>query len=253
MADESRTNYYDTAFFQKPEALFKDEDRLKKAFKIIEKHPEGHLLDIGCGSGGISLILKETMPLMDLYGVDISQDAVCIANKRGLKAFQADLNSSKLPFHDNSFDLVFCGEVIEHIFDTDFLLDEANRVLKPGGTLILTTPNLAAWYNRGALLFGFQPSIAVSLQNPEVGKPMKKAFKKQSSGGSEAHIRFFTKGAIRDLLKIHRFEILSIQGSYYKEPTKQSRILRLMFLFDKFFGHFSGFGVDLVIEARKLS
>jgi len=42
----------------------------------------------------------------------------------------------------NRFDLVFAGELIEHLYDTDYFFEEANKVLKAGGYLIITTPNL---------------------------------------------------------------------------------------------------------------
>lgn len=245
--------YYSKAYFRKPEELFREEDRLKKVLKILAKHSGGILLDIGCGSGGITTVLKETMKPGDAYGVDISPEAVALAREKGIKAYKVDVNKSRLPFKDNFFDVVFCGEVIEHLFDPDFLLDEVYRVLKLGGILILTTPNLGAWYNRGALLLGFQPSISASLQNPEVGKPFKNAFKKQSAGGSEAHIRFFTKRALEQLLKIHGFEILSIKGSFYGKSKRSHFIFKAMFILDEFFVHFPSLATDLIIETKKMN
>ena len=60
---------------------------------------------------------------------------------------------------ENDFvDAVVAGDVIEHIFDTDMFLSELHRILRPGGVLILTTPNLAWWWSRLRLLAGRPPA-----------------------------------------------------------------------------------------------
>jgi SAM-dependent methyltransferase len=251
MVESSGKGYYTNAYFNKSEELFKTENRLNKVLKIIAKHPDEILLDIGCGSGGITAFLKKAMKPRDVYGVEISSEAVESARAEGIKAFEVDISISKLPFTDSFFDVVFCGEVIEHLFDPDFFLDEVYRVLKPNGTIILTTPNLGAWFNRGALLLGFQPSISVSLRNPEVGKPFGKTFEKKTSGGSEAHIRFFTKRALEELLQIHGFRIQSLQGSFYSKPANHQYISKFMYSFDQVFANFPSLATDLIAEARK--
>ena len=251
MIEEPRQNYYRKAYFKNSRSDFICENRLQKILRILEKHSGGTLLDVGCGSGEITIFIKETINFSGVYGVDISEEAVSLACEKGIRAFKADLSISQLPFENDFFDIIICGEVIEHLFDTDFFLEEVYRVLKPKGVAVVTTPNLGAWYNRWALIFGFQPSISVSLQNPQVGKPFEKAFKKQSSGGSEAHIRFFPQRALEKLLIIHRFKILATHGSYYAKPKNSHFILKLMFLLDKLFSHFPSFSTDLIVEATK--
>ena len=63
------------------------------------------------------------------------------------------------------------SELIEHLVDTDSALDEAWRVLKPGGWLLLSTPNLAAWYNRGLLALGVQPVFSEVSLRGVFGRP----------------------------------------------------------------------------------
>ncbi len=62
-----------------------------------------------------------------------------------------------LPFPDESFDLVWCSEVIEHLHDPGAAVNELRRVTKRGGELVLTTPNSYAWLFRLAALFGLTP------------------------------------------------------------------------------------------------
>lgn len=72
------------------------------------------------------------------------------------ECLQVDANQ-RLPFEDGRFDLVWCSEVIEHLVDPAFSLGELRRVTKPGGLLVLTTPNSYAWLFRFIALFGLTP------------------------------------------------------------------------------------------------
>lgn len=69
-----------------------------------------------------------------------------------------------LPFEDDSFDLVWCAEVIEHLRDPERALAEFRRVAKPGGDILLTTPNSYAWLFRLIALFGLTPQ---RIQRPD--------------------------------------------------------------------------------------
>lgn len=102
------------------------------------------LLDIGCGDGTNMNWLGAYAER--LYGSDYNAVRLARARKRMPDAtlFLADILD--YPAHDNSFDVVFFNHVIEHIPDDARALETIFRILKPGGLLILGTPNEGAWW-----------------------------------------------------------------------------------------------------------
>jgi len=94
------------------------------------------ILDVGCGTG---INLKYLQILGDVYGLDISKNALIFSQNRGLPSLICG-SADKLPFKDELFDLVLALDVIEHIDEDLSAVRELNRVLKPGGRLILTVP-----------------------------------------------------------------------------------------------------------------
>lgn len=108
----------------------------------------GKALDLGCRDGYWSEKLKEQG--YDVVAVDIEPH---YAN-----ALRVDANE-RLPFNDDEFDLVWCAEVIEHLTDPEFTIRECKRVLKPGGVLLLTTPNRGFWLYRVIGWTGLLPAV----------------------------------------------------------------------------------------------
>jgi SAM-dependent methyltransferase len=97
----------------------------------------GTTLDVGCGS---SHILRD---LPEAVGVDILFRKLRYALRWGRPVVQASIFA--LPFVDQSFDNVVCSQVIEHIPGDDLALAELIRVLRPGGVLVLGTPDYGRW------------------------------------------------------------------------------------------------------------
>jgi SAM-dependent methyltransferase len=99
--------------------------------------PVGDALDIGCGDGR----LTELLPAERVTAADVSATALERARARLPEARMVELEpDAALPLEDWAFDLVLCAETLEHVRDVQLLLSEARRVLRPGGTLALTTP-----------------------------------------------------------------------------------------------------------------
>lgn len=99
------------------------------------------VLDYGCGTGyGTNILAKDAI---SVTGVDISDETINYAqsNFSSKNTNFLKIENEKLPFEDNSFDLVTSFQVIEHVFHLKNYLHEIKRVLKPGGLLLITTPD----------------------------------------------------------------------------------------------------------------
>ncbi len=173
----------------------------------LEKHSlSGHLklLDIGCGTGaGTRLVASGHTGECIIFGIDVSMSSLNTAFLRSINPILAEIDVSNLPVQDNSMDVVILDEVIEHVVETDRLLGEIYRVLVPGGLLLLSTPNLAAWFNRIALLLGIQPAYSEVSFRKIYGRP-----------GSEVvgHLRLFTLKSLVELVEDSGFNVRKVKG-----------------------------------------
>lgn len=113
------------------------------------------ILDIGCNDGFVSKYLKKESNIV--VGIEVNEELAKSAKGRIDKVIIQDLEE-RWQVEDQSFDIIYAGYVLEHIFDTDFILDECYRVLKPDGTLIISVPNIGYLLHRFELLFGKVPS-----------------------------------------------------------------------------------------------
>lgn len=104
------------------------------------------ILDVGCGDGGFVVALKNYSYSSSVKGCDLSADNVEMAQLRGEKygidpgVFTA-CDDVKLPFPDNSFDVVVMFDVLEHVSHISEVLSEVSRVLRSGGCFFSSTPN----------------------------------------------------------------------------------------------------------------
>jgi 2-polyprenyl-3-methyl-5-hydroxy-6-metoxy-1,4-benzoquinol methylase len=208
------------------------DDRLKKvieiALKINKTCPSKRILDVGCGDGVFTQFLGETLHAEEIYGVDLSGKAVKIARSKRVNAVKIDVNEQDLPFQPEYFDLVFAGEVVEHLFDVDHFLTEVYRVLKLGGVFIITTPNLASLYNRVAMLLGYQPfRTYVSIRN-DVGHLVKIDRVENGVLGSSDHIRLFTYRSLYELLTVFDFKVVKSLGVHSRIFQTNYRLLRIV-------------------------
>ncbi|MBI4972714.1 MAG: class I SAM-dependent methyltransferase [Candidatus Omnitrophica bacterium] len=213
-------------------------DRFWKSLEIIKELKPKRLLDAGCRHGFFSLRIKQETGA-EVHGVDISDNALKSAIKKGIICKQSDL-SKKIPHHSETFDVVFSGEVIEHLQDPDAFLCECWRVLKPGGYLVLSTPNMASWYNRILLLFGIQPIFSEVSSKKTLGRKFR--FFGQGSN-AVGHLRLYTLLGLKDLLELCDFRLVRSVGAFI--PS-----IPLSFI-DDFFSFFPSLSSALIIVAVK--
>lgn len=168
-------------------------EMLDDYFKESNKKAKNDLkiLDIGCGSGKITNIIKNKG--YDVYGLDFSYEAVRKAIQLGIHADICNLDEG-IKGSNNSFDVVWAGDIIEHVFDPIGLLKEANRVLRKGGKLLITIPNDVGLITRIRILFGISYQAQM-----------------YKSAGYFKHHTFFTLDLIKFMLENARFKIKEVQ------------------------------------------
>jgi SAM-dependent methyltransferase len=116
------------------DAYYRDYVEKKKAKR--EKGPF-RILDIGSGKGN-HLVGFGRCGLKP-YGLDKRDECVKVLEKFDIR--ECNIEKEKFPFRDNYFDFVFSKSVLEHVNNTDNMLQEAKRVLKPGGIAVMMTPD----------------------------------------------------------------------------------------------------------------
>jgi SAM-dependent methyltransferase len=194
------------------------------------------ILDVGCGDGAATAEAVRVSPGHRVLGLDWSPDSIGRASRLGLTLVRATAEPPGLPVRSGAADVVIMSELIEHLVDTDAALDEAHRVLKPGGTLLLSTPNLAAWYNRGLLALGVQPVFSEVSLRGVYGRP-----------GSQVagHLRMFTRRALTGLLAASGFGDIVVSGARYHDVPRPLRPL------DRVFCGWPSAASILLVRARK--
>jgi SAM-dependent methyltransferase len=203
------------------------------------------IIDVGCGDG---MCTELTADLADrlggghhVAGVDWAAGPLKQAAERGLTLVRGALDSGSgeqggLPFASGSVDVVILSEVVEHLVDTDQGLSELYRILRPGGHLVLSTPNLAAWFNRGLLLAGVQPIFSEVSFRRVYGRPGEVV---------AGHLRLFTSRALAGFLADQGFADIRLSGACYHDVPRPLRPL------DRLFRHIPALAAILMVHARK--
>ncbi|GGL68345.1 hypothetical protein GCM10010129_09640 [Streptomyces fumigatiscleroticus] len=174
------------------------------------------VLDVGCGDGTAAAVAAPVLAGHRLLGVDWSQHALRHARARLPCVVRGELTGGGLPVRSGAVDVVLCGEVVEHLVDPDTALDELRRVLRPGGHLLLSTPNLAAWYNRVLLAAGVQPVFSEVSLRAVHGRPGSRV---------AGHLRLYTARALREFVTAAGFEVVRLAGAPFHGVPRPLRPL----------------------------
>jgi len=183
--DENYRIFYEN---RQAEALSLDEPRRRQLSQWLARFAPasgGRALDIGCWMGDFARLLP---PDWEKWGIDLERHPLLPPE---VNFCQANLEE-EIPVPENSFDLVFAGEIIEHLKATQAFLDRCFRVLRSGGLLILTTPNLSCWLN----LWRWY----------RLGQP----FCVNSDTGQDGHLRYLAPLTLKSALQKAGFEVLDL-------------------------------------------
>ena len=114
--------------------------------------PASRVLDVGCSSGYLAeqLVARGCT----VVGLELDPLAGKLAERWCERVIVGDVERKELDLEPASFDVVLCGDILEHLRDPQAALERWRPLLQPGGTLVLSTPNVANWSIRLGLLFG---------------------------------------------------------------------------------------------------
>lgn len=188
---------------------------------ILEKSSDkgNSILEIGAVPGQLTIILKKLG--YNITGADINPDRVqSLWSRHNIQVHKADIEQEPLPIPSDSYDEILFVEIIEHLrINPLYALREAYRVLKPGGRIILSTPNITP-FDRIDFLFG------KDYQEDPV-----EAFTKLETLGHMGHLRIYTFNEIQNFLKHVGFEVDShaYMGRLIRIGWKAKLIMMLLF------------------------
>lgn len=165
-----------------------------------------HILDVGCARGGYGKLLKKTRPEIYIAGIEMNPTLAIEAKTHYDKVYISPVE--QVDFSEN-FDLVNCGDVLEHLPDPLKVLRHLRSCLKPGGRLIASVPNIGHWSVVKDLLQGTFEYIPVGLL-------------------CTSHIRWFTENSLHDMLANAGFSILEIQRETIAPTPEGEAFIRKM-------------------------
>jgi SAM-dependent methyltransferase len=166
---------------------------LRKEYVLSRIGKGKRVLDVGCLGGKTARLIMEQNN--EVWGVELNSAAAEVARQRGIRVKVADIEEG-LPFEDSTFDVVNAGEVVERLYDTKNFFEESWRVLKVGGLLLFTTPNLNSLENRIRIASGGYLTMVGAYPEDHFGD----------------HIRVFNLSKIKEICRQTGFQLVDVSG-----------------------------------------
>ena len=152
------------------------------------------ILDLGCGGGNICGFLKQKFPSWKITGIDISEEAIIAAKQKFPKIEFLQSSAEHIKKTNNSFDMITSFDTLEHFEKLDKVLNEVNRLLKPGGVFCIGVPLEREF-----------PTIYWMLY--QLGWRGKKHF--------SGHVNFFTDKTLEKKVTNHGFQLEKKRYSFH--------------------------------------
>lgn len=210
---------YLEGLYQEAEAHKKE--NIKKALKEVRRG--GILLDVGCWDGEYTMDWVDAMSADKVFGIEVLPEAIKLAKSKKIRVFKTDLNTEKWPLKNGSVDCVVSNLVIEHLSNVDHFISESYRVLKAGGSSIVSTNNLSSWHNILSLFFGWAPLDLTnsSKKTWSIGNPLALHNKEESYyDDTFTHKCVYTARWLEEWYGLYGFELSSVYGAgYYPLPA----------------------------------
>lgn len=178
---------------------------------------DNKILDIGCAGGEMGKVLKKMGKAKEVVGIEICKGIALKAQEQLDKVICGDVEKINLPFEEGYFDYIIMGDVIEHLIDPWSALRKISRFLSTRGYLIASIPNISYWrIIKDLVLFD--------------------KWEYQKAGIlDKAHLRFFTKRSMVEMMKEAGFEVRSIRARRSLGTKAKLFDLVTLGIFRKFF------------------
>ena len=174
---------------EKSEAYYSNARR--ELFPFIPLKAKRHL-DLGCGTGATGKILKEERNVEEVVGIEIIEEAYEKAKKNLDRVILGNIETMDLPFEDDYFDSITCGDVLEHLIDPVGVLKKLSRVIDPEGAIVISMPNIRYYEIVAMLSVGAWTYMDQGLMD-------------------STHLRFYTRESIVAMIEDAGLEVASIQ------------------------------------------
>jgi 2-polyprenyl-6-hydroxyphenyl methylase/3-demethylubiquinone-9 3-methyltransferase len=185
-------DYHEALWRELDEGLEPSDFALRRRFLLEHVSSGERVLDVGCGEGRFAGELLDAGA--QVLGIDVAEEPLRRARARRPELdVRLVAEAGPWQLEDSSFDVVWAGEVIEHVADTSAWLSEVRRVLRSGGSLVLSTPA----HERLTLL-----ATALS----------RRAFAQRFEPRGD-HLRFYSRDTLTQLLGDFGFQQISVRGA----------------------------------------
>ena len=213
----SQSQEYTMGYSEEFQLLLRQRSVESHAFHLLPHMKPGmRVLDFGCGPGTISVGLAKAIEPAELHGIDVEASQIEMARSAAKAGGHTNAafhvgNAMELPFEDSYFDAAHCHTVLMHVPDTQAVLAEVRRVLKPGGIISsreligassFLEPNRVEFDSAWEV---FLSLLAANGGHPQMGKELKNAFLEAGFTDIQASLSFDSFGSAEDIAFLHSF------------------------------------------------